>query len=321
MKFKCCENLLHTLNFQYVGLLACGFTFWGDYYGEIFSIEDYKKARDKYVAKFKSGDIPKLCTTCGILTEREWDESIGLSGCEITNRPRCSVCDCIYCIATDADAEKKKYFNNYEPYDIKPALLNLRNNNVFLPNCRFDINGGEIAEYPEEELQWFVYIAMKQKSPLSFLSSGIVFSQTLHDALRLLDTDLMISVDAGTEKTYEKIKRVKNKFNNVWSNLDKYIKSANNNPNSKVSIKYIIIPGINDNVNEAQAFVKKCLEVNCKNIVVSMELHFKRNNYHEKVSGHLRETMEYFSNLVIENVKINYAPEAIEYFNYQLSLN
>ena len=319
MKFKCCENLLHTLNFQHVGLLACGFTFWGDYYGEVFSIEDYKKERDKLVAKFKAGEMPELCSTCGILTEREWDESIGLSGCEVTNRPRCSVCDCMYCIATDADPEKKKQYNNYKPYDIKPVLLNLRKNNIFLPNCRFDINGGEVAEYPVEELQWLVYIAMKQKSPLSFLSSGIKFSQTLCDALHLLDTSLMVSVDAGTEKTYEKVKRVKGAFNKVWKNLAEYIKSADKNPNSRVIIKYIIIPDINDNVEEAQKFIQKCLKINCKNIFISIELHFKRNHYHEKVSGHLKDTIEYFSKLNIENLTINYAPEATEYFNYQLS--
>lgn len=320
MKFKCCENLLHTLNFQEQGVYACGFNFINDYKGEIFSIEELKRNRNEVIEKFKNGkELPELCRTCGILTEREWDESLGLSGCEIANRQKCTVCDCIYCIATDANPEKKEFFKNFKAYDIRPVLLNLRNNNIFLPNCRFDINGGEIAEYPVEELQWLVYIAMKQKSPMSFLSSGIVFSPTLNDALHLLDTSLMVSVDAGTAKTYEKIKRVKNKFNQVWSNLDKYIKSADKNPKSRVMIKYIIIPGINDNVNEAKAFVEKCKEVNCKNIVVSMELHYKRNHYHDKVSGHLKETMEYFNSLVIENVKINYAPEANEYFNYQLS--
>lgn len=319
MRFRCCENLLHTMNFQHDNLMACGYFIIQNYYGEIFSIEEYKKQRDNVINRFKGGELPALCETCGILTEREWDESIGLSGCEITNRPRCSVCDCMYCIATNADAEKKKYYNNYKPYDIKPVLLNLRKNNVFLPNCRFDINGGEVAEYPKEELQWLVYLAFKQKSPMSFLSSGIKFSQTLCDALALNKTDLMVSVDAGTEKTYEKVKRVKNAYKQVWRNLEKYIKSADKNPESKVVIKYIIIPNLNDNVEEAKAFIKKCLDINCKNISISIELHHKREHYHEKVSGSFRETIEYFNNFKKENLKLYYAPEAHEWFKYQLS--
>lgn len=322
MKFKCCNNILHTLNFQHVGLMACGFTYWGDYYGEIFSLQDYKEKRDEIVNLLKKGEIPEICKTCGILSETEWDESIGFSCVEITNRPKCSICNCIYCIATGADDKVKQYRNSYKPYDIKPVLINLRENNALLPNCKFAINGGEVAEYPKKELKWLIYLAIKQNSPISILSSGIKYSKEIEHALKFLDTQIQISVDAGKPKTYEKIKRVKGCFNKVWNNLKNYIKASEHDKRFpyKVIIKFIIIPGINDNVEEIKAFISKCLSINCKCIVFSIEINYKKNHYDTTVSGHLLDSIRYIVDYKRNNpdIEFRFAPEAEEWFNNQI---
>lgn len=327
MKFKCCEALLHSMNFQPRSLMACGYDYFTNYYGEVFSIDEYKKARDKITDILKRGDYPEFCKTCGVLAEREWDESVGLTSIEITNRYKCTVCNCIYCIATDGEEEKRRYYRELEPYDIKPIILNLRNNNIFLPDCTFAINGGEVAEYPEQELKYLIYMAVKQKSPLSILSSGIKFSKPIYDALALTPTTVKISVDAGTPKTYEKIKRVKGEFNRVWANLGKYIKAARkyNMKNhldcyygNRVVIKYIIIPGINDNLDEAKAFINKCEKINCQNVEISLEMHWKRNNYDKKATGHFKDTIEYFYSCNKDRFYLSFAPEAYEYLHSQI---
>lgn len=318
MKFKCCSTLLHSMNFQPRSLMACGYNYFLDYNGEIFEIEDYRIARDKITEQLKKGEIPEGCQTCGILAEREWDESIGIDMLEITHRYTCKVCDCIYCIATDADPEKKAYYNSLKPYDIRPVIINLRNNNIFLPKCTFAVNGGECAEYPKDELKWLVYLAYKQQAKLSFLSSGIIFSEIIEEALALTDTSIKVSVDAGTKEIYAKIKRVPPKtFDKVWENLEKYIiaseKRNKNGGDSKVFIKYIIIPGINDNIEQAQAFIDKCISINCKFIDVSLEIHWKRSYYNKDGTEGIKAVANFFNQYKKDGVFVYFVPEAQEY--------
>lgn len=320
MKFKCCESLMHTMNFQPRSLMACAYTYFDFYNGEIFSLEKYKEARDKMTDKLKNGEIPKFCQTCGVLTEKDWDESISLSSLEVTHRYKCSVCDCIYCLSTDGNPDIKNKFNNMEPYDIKPIILHLRNNNVFLPECSFCINGGECAEYPVRELQWLVYMAIKQKCQLSILSSGLKYAKPLEDALSLTNTSLKVSVDAGTAETYEKIKRVKGGFKKVWKHLKQYIKASQKYPGNQVIIKYIIIPGINDNVKEAKQFIKKCNEINCKFIEISLEMQWKRNHYDKIATGSFKETIEYFNNYVKDETTVFWSKDSKEYLQKQVKM-
>lgn len=304
--------------------MACGYNYFLDYNGEIFDVEKYKIARDKITDILKSGEIPDGCKTCGILSEKEWDESIGIDTLEISHRYKCSVCDCIYCIATEGSSEKKEYYNKLEPYDIKPAIINLRNNNVFLPESLFSINGGECAEYPTEELEWLVYLALKQKAKLFFLSSGLLFSKTIENALSRTDSSLKVSVDAGTKDIYSKIKRVpKGKFDLVWKNLRRYIKASEERNKkggeSRVIIKYIIIPGINDTIEQAQAFLDRCNAVNCKFIDISLEIFWKRSHYKNEATAGVRKVTNYFNQYKKEGLIISFAPEAQEYLQRQLS--
>lgn len=323
MKFKCCSTLLHSMNFQPNSLMACGYYYFLNYKGGLFDIEDYRVARDKITDMLKRGEIPKGCQTCGILAEREWDESIGIDMLEISHRYTCSVCDCIYCIATDADPKKKAFYNKLKPYDIRPVIINLRNNNIFFPNSTFCVNGGECAEYPKDELNWLVYLAFKQKAKLSFLSSGILYSKTIEDALALTDSAIKVSVDAGTKDIYAKVKRVPAKtFDTVWKNLEKYIKAAQkrveNGGDSKVFIKYIIIPGINDNIEQAQAFLDRCNAINCKYIDVSLEIHWKKRHYNNSGTEGIIAVANFFNQYKRDGLFIYFVPEAQEFLHKQL---
>ena len=130
---------------------------------------------------------------------------------------------------------------------------------MFKRGCHFIIGGGECAEYPKEELKWLIDFVFSINGSIEFLSAGIT------KALEKGETKLKVSVDAGYKKTWEKIKRVKG-FDNVWNNLKKYIKAEKKNPNAHVTIKYIIIPGINDNLKEVKEFIKRALKIGCKSM-------------------------------------------------------
>ena len=262
MKFKCCEWALSHLVINSDDLTYCcasfdkQMKFIENYHGELIDTDKYIEKRKEYIEQCKRGEYPEVCKDCPTLEERDWDETPGFIDVSVSNRTKCS-CDCIYCIISGGgNAETKKYLNTRETYDVKPLLQHLKDNHLFKQGCHFIIGGGECAEYPKGELKWLVDFVFSIGGSIEFLSAGITYSEDIKNALEKGEAKLKVSVDAGTKKVYEQVKRVKG-YDNLWRNLEKYIKAGRKNPNSLVTIKYIIIPGVNDNEKEVKEFIEK----------------------------------------------------------------
>ena len=65
------------------------------------------------------------------------------------------------------------------------------------------------------------------------------------------------SLDAGTEETFEKIKRKKNAFHRVLDNVERYQK-ADAFGGASIIPKYSIVKGINDNEKDFDGFIEIC---------------------------------------------------------------
>ncbi len=299
MKFKCCEWALSHLVINSDDLTYCcasfdkKLTFLENYHGEPVDIEKYLSDRKNYIERCKKGDYPEVCRDCPTLEERDWDETPGFIDVSVSNRTKCS-CDCIYCIISGGGrADVKKDLNTREVYDVKPVLNQFKENNLFKQGCHFIIGGGECAEYPKEELKYLIDFAFGINGSIEFLSAGITYSDEIKKALETGNTKLKVSVDAGTKKVYEQVKRVKG-YDAVWKNLSKYVKATKKNKNAEVTIKYIIIPGLNDNLKEAKEFIKRCKKVGCKSIEINVEFFWMNENYDKPISDNLRETLLFF---------------------------
>lgn len=299
MKFKCCEWAISHLVINADDLTYCcasfdkKLTFMENYHGEPIDIQKYINDRKEYIERCKKGDFPEPCRDCPTLEEREWDESLGFIDVSISNRTKCS-CDCIYCIISNGgDKEAKRKLNTRETYDVKPVLADLKNNNMFKKGCHFIIGGGECAEYPDGELDWLVDFIFSIGGSVEFLSAGITYSEAIKKALEISDAKLKVSVDAGSEKVWESVKRVKG-YKNLWNNLKKYVAATKKNPNASVTIKYIIIPGINDTEREAKQFIKNCKKIGCKSIEINVEFFWMNENFDKPISDNLKKTLMYF---------------------------
>ena len=282
MRNECCEFLLHQVAFYNDEIRpCCSFTidkrklFYNNFSGDIQGIKDYLKAREKYIKSFKENGTAPCLNGCTIFEKTlDTDTSFKINNLIISHRTYCS-CNCIYCEPSTGDTKKRKeIINKKKHYQIKPILKYLYEENIIEENCRFLICGGECSEYPREELGWLIYFAMITNCNMLILSSGINYSKEIETALEYKKTVLKISVDSGTKKTFEKIKRVK-KYNEVWKNIKKYIQISqkSNSVDTYVELKYIIIPGINDTMEEVDAFIKKCRKVKCKYVRIDVE-HF-----------------------------------------------
>lgn len=316
MKFKCCDYLLHELVFAQNNIMPCCCSprheynnqFFENYNGENFDINKYIEQKNIYINSFKNGEIPSCCQGCPMIKEQEWDTSNTIKRIIITNRTKCS-CNCVYCSLVTTSTQTKEELNTRKAYNIIPVLKNLREKNLIKENCEILIAGGECCEYPKGELEEIIYIASILNCKLEILSSGIIYSKAIENALKSEKCTLKISVDSGTKKTYEKIKQVK-AYDRVWDNLKNYILACEENKNSVVKIKYILLPKINDNVSEAKAFIKKCKKINCKNIELAVEYLWFEKNKKYPPTNQIRKTISYIKS---SDINISYEMQCFEY--------
>lgn len=301
MKFTCCKTLFRDLIFHPEVVAYCcakvtdELLCYEKYDGSIITKEEYLEKRNKIIDKFKHGIIPEQCKKCHNLEEKEWDESAGLSILSLAHKTKCSICNCFYCtLSNGGDANRKKQQNELKTYDIMPILRNFRNENMILPGCAISVSGGECCEYPNGELENMTYFAQANDCVIEYLTSAIKYSDCIASALMTIPSKIIVSVDSGTKEMYEKIKRVK-AFDLVWKNLAKYIKCTTNNPKAEVYIKYILIPGVNDTIQEAENFIHKCQQINCKKVLIDMEFSWISKNQYNKAEGTLKEVICYFN--------------------------
>ena len=301
MEYNCCEYLLHQIVFDQFDIKPCCQTsmnkesakFIDNFDGVDFDVEKYISERKKFIDMFKKGQVPACCKDCPIIKKLDWKEDeVYFDRIIMANIAKCS-CNCIYCVYTHDNPDLKNFYNNRKPYDIKPILLKLRNNNLIKENFVLIIGGGECSEFSKGELEWLIYFTSSLNGKVQLLSSGIKYSKAIEQILKSGKTELSISPDAGTKKTYERIKRVK-AFDRVWLNLKNYIIAAQNNKNALIEVKYIIIPSVNDNIREVKSFLKKCNDISCKRIHVDIENYWFSENKDKQIPDKIKKIIDFF---------------------------
>ncbi len=281
--------------------------YWAkEYYGQPFDADAYLELRNKYVDMMKRGEIPEQCVGCSNLEEKDWPEEPGVEFIVIGNETKCS-CNCYYCWF----AEKKDYYNKFRSYDVMPILTALKEKNL-LRHTTFDIVGGECTEYENGKLEDIVKFAMDGDYWLHFFSSGIFYSEVIADAMKKSRANIVVSVDSGTKETYEKIKRVKT-FDKVWENMAKYSRVGVQDDfcnKGYVILKYIIIPKVNDSLEEFNAFAKKAQECGCKWIRIAVEYKWWNENSDKQMPENLFEMLDLIESYR-DCFKIDYIENAI----------
>ena len=258
-----------------------------NYSGGFFDTDKYIEIRNKYIEMMMQGNIPEQCRGCFCLEKKNWDDEKFVETVCIANESKCS-CDCFYCDF----AEDKEYFNRRRSYNIMPVLKNLKEKNLLKNTC-FTLAGGECTEYPDEYLKEIIDFALDSGGYLDIFSAGIKYSRHIEKAMSLGRANICVSIDAGTKETYERIKRVK-AFDIVWENMRRYQAAALQQNNwGRVRLKYIIIPGINDNIEELGAFIEKARQAHCFNIMLNVEYKWWRENCNKEIPSHLWKLLDF----------------------------
>lgn len=176
----------------------------------------------------------------------------------IASYPALCQCRCCYCHGFNAhnnvmddDNVKLLYEKMFE------TLSYFKENGYIAPNAKWDIASGEITIHPYRNKIFDVVGDMQA----IFFTNGFLFSERIAENLsKNPDSQVFLSIDCGTAETWKQIKGVDN-FHTVLKNLGKYY--ATLKYKEQISLKYIILAGINDNDEDFQGVIEimKSLDV------------------------------------------------------------
>lgn len=272
MKYLSCRYIEHGMDFEHRRLETCCFTchsgggritIQNQYNGEDIDWQKVFEFKRKYREEHRKGNLTPNCQGCVFLEEKEWDEEDYINFLQFNYWVQCNS-KCIYCY----EVQNKKIFDKIKPYNTVPIIKEMIEKNILRPGGEVSFGGGEPTIAPEFE-DLINLLTENNFRNMRIHSSGIKFSPAIEKAIQKGVLNVVISIDAGCDKTYKKIKNV-NAYKKVLENMKKYAK-ANTNHYGLMTSKYIIIPNINDNRKEIDAWIDSVEAIGGKWLAVDIE--------------------------------------------------
>jgi len=219
----------------------------------------FLNTRDKIIDEINMSSRPNSlnsCIGCSSITDGYWysDRRIRFFNFYFNSicNFKCSYCPNIYFDVNDL------FYSNVEQ-DLRFLLL-LQENHYIDTNTVIICAAGEITVHP---LRNKIFAAI-QNHPCWFFTNASVYSEKIAEILLKGRSRLCPSIDAGTRETFAKIKGV-DLFDKVCENLRRYSLDA------FVHLKYIFLPGINDNEDDINGFIQLCEKLNIKAVDVTRD--------------------------------------------------
>ena len=238
MKSKICNNLNTSIcfNCKSIGITYCTLTNatngsgWPKISDDVFDgkridWDKFFKRREEEILSIKNDTQRFECKNCQQISEEDFTDDKKIHYILLSPWQICQS-NCIYCLGhVDPRPENSPnyqqfYEDNEEPYDMLAIIRDMVENKVLADDVEIDFAGGEPTLYPKfnEIIDYFIEHNYKN---IIIHTNNIVYSKAIEKGIRENAVSLMISIDAGTKKCHEKVKRVKS-FDKVWHNFHKY---------------------------------------------------------------------------------------------------
>jgi len=211
------------------------------------SLDRIIKAKKEIIKKINNKEKTD-CLGCPVLEKNEWKDvsEEKFDHISIEHHARCNM-KCSYCSET-------YYGGKVSQYDIFQALDELVKKDKIRDDCQVAWGGGEPTMSPDfKKLISYINTAVKPKTQ-RFFSNAINYSEEIAQLLKHDIASLTTSVDAGSIKTFKKVRGV-NQYTKVLTNLKKYFNISQKN----TVIKYIFTE-LNSLIDEIEGFVNDIKE-------------------------------------------------------------
>ena len=217
----------------------------------------YTQYRDNLISNLQGGRSTLDCINCYCFKEGYYYVDRKIRKIFYSNDGGCNF-HCFYCHNSAKHAIDLK---NLSLISFPSFLSAFEQSGELSNNARLIMGAGEFTIHP---LRLSLYKFCDYSEYI--LTNGSVFDKRVSEILANGNTALEISIDAGTSKTFESIKGVKS-YQKVIENIKLYT----NVQNSAVHLKYIFLPGINDNPVDVEGFIDICVKCKTEFAVISYD--------------------------------------------------
>lgn len=254
-----------------------------NYHGENIDWEKLFEIKKERVERQKIKTIHE-CEGCYHLKNYVFKGEKKISEFHFSHSRACN-CKCIYC--------SKEYSKGPVNYNTYPIIKDLIEKGYYKSGGEATLQGGEPTLM--QNFDELVHLFITNGTTVRVHTNGIRYSSTVYEALKNDKGSVVISLDSGDKKTYEKIKQV-GSFDIVVENIKKY-RSANIQNTGNVIIKYIIVPGYNDTISSIDKFFKLMVNCNINTVALDIELQYATKYKNKDVSKHIFLLVDYFKKL------------------------
>lgn len=262
------------------------------------------KMRKEALQNMKEHIAPQGCYGCIYLKEYDLDSPETpsdiiekqsaeplISNIVINHYKQCD-CHCIYCTQQIYLKKIVTKPQKSDYYDLFPIIKQFYKEKLIdNENLKVEFQGGSIAvlkEFPD-----LVKIFLKHGvKNIQFFTNGIKYLPQIVDASKKCSSHIICSIDSGTRETFKRLKLV-DKFDDVVKNLKKY---RSKSKNLDIHTKYILIEGVNDNIDELSKFFDVIESVGTN--MAQLDMDFKKvminKGVHYDVPAHFYELYDFF---------------------------
>ena len=244
-----------------------------DYKGEDIDWDEFWKLKNSYRDIQKSGRTIDNCRECVLLIRKDWSEENHIKSVIFDHFTACN-CDCYYCYT---HADKKKY-NSLKTYNVLKIVKDMHKRGILQTGGQIGFGGGEPTILKEFD-SLLKFLLDNGYDNINVPTSGIRYSPILERGIKEGKARVLCSIDSGCRETYRKIKNV-DAFDKVVNNLKKYARHKKNYDG--VNCKYIICPGYNDNIEEAEKFLNLCKSTGIEAITIAVESIWMQEHRYDK---------------------------------------
>ena len=265
MKHYYCQRLNETIVFDALKLFYCCATRTGpsiDALSNINNINNILKVRNKLIKKLAWGNLPEECKGCFDLKESNFTQifkKINKTRILIIKHFKQCDCQCMYCSEKYLSHRKlvlKPKKSDY--YDLYPIIKEFYKKNLLdEKNLEVVFQGGNISVLEEFEDLVNIFVEHNVKR-IEIAMNGIKYIPILEKICDKTTVDLDISIDCGCRETFKRMKTVDG-FDSLIENLKKYSKMP-----IVLRLKYILIKGVNDNIEELSKYIDIMHEIGIK---------------------------------------------------------
>lgn len=255
-----------------------------NYHGEMIDWNSLFEKKAQRIAAQKEKTIYD-CENCFRLMPYEFSLEHKISEFHFSHCRACNA-KCIYC--SDEQSGGNVNYNTY------PVIKDLIEKGFYKPGGEATLQGGEPLLM--QDFESLVDLFIQNGTSIRVHTSAIKYSDKIEQALKQNKGSVVISIDCGCSQTYKKIKQV-DAFDSVVENIRKYAAASAEN----VIVKFILIPGINDNLNEINKFFELMKKLNIKKIALDIEVQYGRKHQNKYVSPHIYLLNDYFELMAKKN--------------------